>query len=774
MSEDNSIDSTIGNLAKGLNSSRRLEIGHKLDQFSKQCTLFDDLGSSEIFSELSWGSLEKATNVIKDLADDGYFGNIVEYQGVPGYNPEHIGQIVQKYRTQEGGELPSKILEVCDMGEYGSGGIPERFRVPYGHCNSSSLIDAECRQYAHDPRISFELKKLQEVGQSEMYANLLLCRAGRSIEVCLVVCCSLEGDISDWLLKVAVHAACTLEGLNSGDMAVSKAILTIFQLSRELGWIVRFITVTDPPSKLYATIFSLLIDVSNGFISAGVCLLFSHQQEEEYYRLMLGLAEHCSCIQSSNARINPRKDLWKKLLYDCVYQTNFCPSRASALLDAHPSALFHFIARCDHLATAQKLHETCDDLCRLAQSVENHLQPGHLKKGCECLIKRFEPIETSELVLFDTVSQQLIQLKSKVPYVAVSQIWFQGIFGQNSRTCGKCSLNILENACTIIGARYVWIDTLCMPTSKRLREDVVRQLRDIYLNADATLVVDAGLMMTAAKSTLDLSLAIFLSDWSSRVWTLQEGVLASKLLFYVRGQVVSLPQVNFPVWIQDPRSLVPSQLLGAYGLQTNGLNQSLDTVLDLAAGRQTSWPQDYLYGLSALLPYPPKRHDNLHLVARDIAGMYSQVDLGILLSPYPRCEIENYRWMPINGILKSGGFCTGIHGTVTVNGLLCRISASIKLVSIVNDVDSKESILRSQIMQAEFPIKHWYTTELNDVIIGTNVKGSELIFCIISHQEDGRSMGFIASQSDSDSFQYEGCAGAIGRIPEKPETILIT
>ncbi|KAG0007565.1 hypothetical protein BGZ80_004506, partial [Entomortierella chlamydospora] len=101
MSEDNSIDSTVSNLANGLNSFRRLEIGHKLDQFSKQCTLFCDLSSSEIFSELSWGSLENATNVIKGLADDGYFGNIVEYQGVPGYNPEHIRQTVQKCRTQE-------------------------------------------------------------------------------------------------------------------------------------------------------------------------------------------------------------------------------------------------------------------------------------------------------------------------------------------------------------------------------------------------------------------------------------------------------------------------------------------------------------------------------------------------------------------------------------------------------------------------------------------------------------------------------------------------
>ncbi|KAF8923503.1 hypothetical protein BGZ58_002857, partial [Dissophora ornata] len=126
---------------ESLNGCGRLEIELKLEQFSKQWISCHDLSNSEIYSELNLESFTESTNVIKDLAELGYFGKIVKYQDVFGYDPERIRQIVQKYCTQELGESPSEILGVCDMGEYGSGGMPERFtdpfRISYGLFNSA-------------------------------------------------------------------------------------------------------------------------------------------------------------------------------------------------------------------------------------------------------------------------------------------------------------------------------------------------------------------------------------------------------------------------------------------------------------------------------------------------------------------------------------------------------------------------------------------------------------------------------------------------------------
>ncbi|KAK3831864.1 MAG: hypothetical protein J3R72DRAFT_527594 [Linnemannia gamsii] len=146
-------------------------------------------------------------------------------------------------------------------------------------------------------------------------------------------------------------------------------------------------------------------------------------------------------------------------------------------------------------------------------------------------------METEKLMLFDTRTQELRLNKPGDCYVAVSQVWYQGIFGQASRKCGKCSLDYLATTCHNIGMCYAWADTLYMPTDPELHGKVIGQLRNIYLNAAAMLVVDAGLISTIARNALNLFLAIFLSDWSSRVSTLQEGVLASKLLFCVGKQV---------------------------------------------------------------------------------------------------------------------------------------------------------------------------------------------------------------------------------------------
>ncbi|KAK3847967.1 MAG: hypothetical protein J3R72DRAFT_431153, partial [Linnemannia gamsii] len=164
-----------------------------------------------------------------------------------------------------------------------------------------------------------------------------------------------------------------------------------------------------------------------------------------------------------------------------------------------------------------------------------------------------------------------------------------------------------------------------MPTGESLRRKVLAQHRDIYLNAGATLVVDAGLISTNARTVLDLSFAIFLSDWSSRIWTLQEGVLASKLLFCVGDQVLALPQTRLSKFL-DVRNTVPFRLLGVYGLREGALDQPLQIALALACGRQTSYPCDYLFGLSAILPSTPaNRDEDLELVAIEVARMYKGV-----------------------------------------------------------------------------------------------------------------------------------------------------
>jgi len=434
--------------------------------------------------------------------------------------------------------------------------------------------------------------------------------------------------------------------------------------------------------------------------------------------------------------------------------------------------------RWKHIPTSWKLHGTCGDSCLKAHSKESHQHPGHLTEGCGCPTRHFTPIETPKLVLFDTIKQELVMPESETTYVAVSHIWFQGIFGQESRTCGKCSLDYLTTACNSIGARYAWIDTLCMPTSKSFKNEVVRQIPDIYLHADATLVVDAGLRSTAARTVLDLSLAILLSDWSSRIWTLQEGMLASKLLFCVGDQVLALPQVFGADILLDARNKVPSLVLKGYGMRERALGQALHSLLGVAAGRETSHSVDYLCGLSALLPSPLTTKSKCpELVAMEVAGMYKEVDLGILLAAIPRCQIEGYRWMPLRAKLTTTReFYMGLRGFISPRGLQCNVTALIKLPSVAdNHTSGRRSLRVGSVIAAEMPINFWYSTETQGVFVGTHAKASHLIFCLVGHANQDTSYGFVVSPTAHEGeFQYIGGAGVVGMVTEKPKSILVT
>ncbi|CAO3568141.1 unnamed protein product [Mortierella alpina] len=291
---------------------------------------------------------------------------------------------------------------------------------------------------------------------------------------------------------------------------------------------------------------------------------------------------------------------------------------------------------------ARRMACGCGDVCK-AGCTDNDHEEGHLPGTCTnptkpCKAKYFKPKETVELVLFDTEREELVTAVPGALYVAVSHVWFQGLFGQRSRKCGKCILYYLRTACTSLGVRFAWIDTLCMPEGDDLRRKVIGQLRHIYFNAGATLVVDAGLIgliSTKAKSVLDLSLAILLSDWTSRIWTLQEGVLALKLLFCVQDQVLSLPQMSGLPHFLDTRNWVSSRLLKGYGLREDAIDMPLQELLSLAYGRQTSYPCDELYGLFALFPSTPiNRAQDLEQVAIEVAQIYNNIDLGLLMKPW--------------------------------------------------------------------------------------------------------------------------------------------
>ncbi|KAF8959559.1 hypothetical protein BGZ46_001743 [Entomortierella lignicola] len=749
-----------------------------LDKFSMQATSIGDQSDEKLNTNLGLTFYKDALKIV-DLFGIMKFGHVVECQGVYGYDPERIWKSELSYCCPlDFKGSPSAFLEVHNIGVYGSGGLPEPLResLKTERINSAVLIESDARQYSPD---NVNLSSRSQ-GDHITSRRLAWCRAARAIEICWRVSSTLDRDWGGWLLKVAVHAACTLQGARCGFIRPPSAVIILCQLGREIAYGLTWIVCDVEVSTKMAAIAAMLIEAGFGFISAGLWQMLSQPLNEELACLLYGLAIASETSLSSLFRLVPKN---AELVRNSIRSTNFCPARhISTTMERHSRVMFHLVARAKHLETPLNLHSTCGDICKKAISKDNHYEDGHLPGKCAyptklCQVKSFEPKETAELVLFDTERKELVTAEPGALYVAVSQVWFQGLFGQSSRKCGECILHYLRTACISLGVRYAWIDTLCMPTGEDLRKKVIVQLKYIYLNAGATLVVDAGLISTKARSVLDLSLAILLSDWSSRIWTLQEGVLASKLLFCVGGQVLALPQMNGLPHLLDTQNWVSSRLLKGYGLKEEGVDMPLQSVLSLAYGRQTSYPCDDLYGLSALFPsVPVNRAQDPEQVAIEVAQIYNSIDLGLLMSPLDRCKTVGYRWMPLGAKALTKEVDTGIQAFIAEGGLDCYVTAFIKLTSISGrDVIPSQLMLAVGTVKLVLNIKYWYSTEIAGVFVGTSVKADHMRYCLVGHSDDDRSFGFVVSPTnDGGAFQYLGEAAAVGKIGAQPRQILVS
>lgn len=84
-----------------------------------------------------------------------------------------------------------------------------------------------------------------------------------------------------------------------------------------------------------------------------------------------------------------------------------------------------------------------------------------------------------------------------------------------------------------------WIDTLCVPLEPEFRRLAIRLMKSVYQEVDKVLVLDNLLLSNPISSnpTEDL-MRIRSTRWLQRLWTFQEGILASSLYFQFQNGVV--------------------------------------------------------------------------------------------------------------------------------------------------------------------------------------------------------------------------------------------
>jgi len=281
-------------------------------------------------------------------------------------------------------------------------------------------------------------------------------------------------------------------------------------------------------------------------------------------------------------------------------------------------------------------------------------------------------------------------MKSVVNFTdrGITYRWFDGLGNDNeSNSMHSCQLSRIQSLVDQLYAErhrssdytYMpemgqnehvpfWIDTLCVPVGKKnvdLRRSAIRQMADIYRQADRVLVLDS-FMLTLSRSTDIVSkyVRIHLSNWHHRLWTLQEGQLARSLFFQFKDGAETFYDMNYPelhldrndpVYLCSPvRLLCVTELEAFYRYfedtaKHHGIVARMRSCAKYLRSRQTGRFEDEPICVATILkldPGPMFTHsapEDRMACFYDLVGLF---DPRIIFNEHPRLQKDGYRWAP--------------------------------------------------------------------------------------------------------------------------------
>jgi hypothetical protein len=118
--------------------------------------------------------------------------------------------------------------------------------------------------------------------------------------------------------------------------------------------------------------------------------------------------------------------------------------------------------------------------------------------------------------------------------LAISHVWSHGQGGRPSTGINRCLHERYVRLAKSHGCDSYWIDTLCIPEDKDLRNEAISYINQTFSDSKMTIVCDKDLMSLHAPNGLDpfddvkrmesILATLLVCDWNVRAWTLLEAM----------------------------------------------------------------------------------------------------------------------------------------------------------------------------------------------------------------------------------------------------------
>ncbi|MCJ1247315.1 hypothetical protein MMC30_004529 [Trapelia coarctata] len=351
---------------------------------------------------------------------------------------------------------------------------------------------------------------------------------------------------------------------------------------------------------------------------------------------------------------------------DKVLNENWCPARKNFLKFEHID--LYYVASL--LPSYESLsHDDCRGTkCSYRAKALNQFQAQHRIEGCagDCPEVVFEEARLASILeaggtpgvatlkgCRGKIAYKVVDVTGN-PYVAISHVWSHGLGNPSRNALPLCQIEHLFGLLERLGTDLLlWIDTLSVPTGLEYKRKAILGLRNVYRQATKVLVIDRHLLRVGPH-WLERRAQLICSEWMKRLWTLQEGRLASDLYIQFRDEAVSVTGLLSltPTLHTEFDSEILSGLHWFLGHKLESFFEKVDNIrvlfsdlMEDLSTRDVTVPADEAICLATLLDIPI---ENFHPfpTMMDVYASLSSLPQGLLFCPAPRLEIPRFRWAP--------------------------------------------------------------------------------------------------------------------------------
>ncbi|KAF2191642.1 hypothetical protein K469DRAFT_718663 [Zopfia rhizophila CBS 207.26] len=212
----------------------------------------------------------------------------------------------------------------------------------------------------------------------------------------------------------------------------------------------------------------------------------------------------------------------------------------------------------------------------------------------------------------------------------------------------------------------LWIDTICCPVAPDGDEQLlalkllaISKLKQTYEDAEHVLVIDTYLesIDSSSLSDLELLMRIFVSGWTRRLWTLQEGVMANRLWFQFADRAVELSplfrnfqnnhDLNEAPLLHDVENMM-DQLVVFRGKEGFLARSGPSKLWNALRCRSVSYPPDEVLCIANLMNIDISHilEENKVPTMENLWDQMASIPSAVIFWICPRLATPGYHWAP--------------------------------------------------------------------------------------------------------------------------------